>query len=211
MTSHLPTEGLRVKYRARNPAVRRLMHGFLRAFDRSVRRVEADRIVEIGCGEAFLAHRMLGLQPGARVVGLDASAEILAIARREFPRVALVLGTAYGLPFADASADLVVACEVLEHLEAPERALAEIARVSRAHALFSVPREPLWRVLNVLRGRYWTHGGNTPGHLRHWTPRAFVEFVESRFRVTEVRHPLPWTMVLCAKREAAAPPVPGSS
>ena len=46
------------------------------------------------------------------------------------------------------------------------------ARAARArHLLVSVPREPLWRALNMLRGAYWRALGNTPGHLNHWSKR----------------------------------------
>ena len=56
----------------------------------------------------------------------------------------------------------------------PERALAEMARVARGYLLVSVPREPLWRALNIARGAYVRDLGNTPGHLNHWSRRAFV-------------------------------------
>jgi len=63
--------------------------------------------------------------------------------------------------------DLVIACEVLEHLDAPDQALSELQRVCRGQALVSVPNEPLWRMLNVARGKYWRSPGNTPGHLQN--------------------------------------------
>ena len=56
----------------------------------------------------------------------------------------------------------------------PEATLAEMARVARRHLLVSVPREPLWRGLNMARGAYLRDLGNTPGHVNHWSKRAFV-------------------------------------
>ena len=53
--------------------------------------------------------------------------------------------------------------------------LAEIRRVTTSHALLSVPREPIWRMLNFLRGKYWSSGGNTPGHLQHWSRRGLFD------------------------------------
>ena len=56
----------------------------------------------------------------------------------------------------------------------PEHTVAEMARVAKRWLLVSVPREPLWRGLNMARGAYWKDLGNTPGHLNHWSKRSFV-------------------------------------
>jgi len=73
-------------------------------------------------------------------------------------------------------------------------------RLARAGWLVSVPREPIWRMLNMARGRYLSALGNTPGHIQHWSARAFVELVGQRLDVQAVRSPLPWTMALCRVR-----------
>ncbi len=59
----------------------------------------------------------------------------------------------------------------------------------------SVPFEPIWRAGNMARRRYVGDWGNTPGHVNHWTRWGFRRFVQTRFAVTDVRSPLPWTMV----------------
>ncbi len=61
---------------------------------------------------------------------------------------------AENLPFADGEFELASAIEVLEHVPDPEHTLAEMARCAERHLLVSVPREPLWRVLNIARGAY---------------------------------------------------------
>jgi hypothetical protein len=60
-----------------------------------------------------------------------------------------------------------------------------------------VPNEPLWRVLNVMRGKYLGSLGNTPGHVNHWSSGRFRSFLERRFQIVELHKPLPWTMALC--------------
>jgi hypothetical protein len=60
----------------------------------------------------------------------------------------------------------------------------------------SVPREPLWRALNVARGAYLAQLGNTPGHVNHWSKRAFVSLLGRYGEVVEARSPFPWTMLL---------------
>ena len=86
--------------------------------------------------------------------------------------------------------------EVLEHVPDPERTLAEMARCARSHLLVSVPREPLWRMLNMARGAYWSSLGNTPGHLNHWSARSLRALLSSAGEIVEMRSPFPWTMVL---------------
>ena len=76
------------------------------------------------------------------------------------------------MPFADGEFDLAGAIEVLEHVPDPEHTVAEMARVASRWLLVSVPREPLWRGLNLARGAYVRDLGNTPGHLNHWCRRA---------------------------------------
>ena len=72
-----------------------------------------------------------------------------------------------------------------------------LARLARPWLIASVPREPLWRALNLARLSYVGALGNTPGHLNHWSKRGFVRFLDERFEVVEVRSPIPWTMALC--------------
>ena len=83
-------------------------------------------------------------------------------------------GTGDGLPFADDEFEIATAMEVLEHVPDAADVLSEMARVSSKWILVSVPREPLWRGLNMARGAYWRDLGNTPGHINHWSKRSFA-------------------------------------
>jgi 2-polyprenyl-3-methyl-5-hydroxy-6-metoxy-1,4-benzoquinol methylase len=167
-----------------------------------VDRTGAAEAHEVGCGEGELARRLA--ERGLRVRGTDASAEVIAEARRraeasgvqaEF-RVAPV----EELDPARDAAELIVCCEVMEHLADPDAALSVVAALASPWAIVSVPREPLWRALNMARLKYVNALGNTPGHLNHWSRRSFVDFLGRRFDVVEVRAPLPWTMALCRAR-----------
>jgi SAM-dependent methyltransferase len=176
------------------------MRGFLAAFDELAARSGARSVLEAGCGEGELSLRLAAC--GCAVRGFDIGAPVIAQARAEALRRGLdarftVASLAeYRLAPGEPEPELVVCCEVLEHLADPEEGLAALCALTRRYVLVSVPREPLWRILNCARGAYWPALGNTPGHVQHWSSRGFVKFLAARLRVIAVRRPLPWTMVL---------------
>jgi len=186
------------KYATRNPVERRLVDGFLTELDGLIERTGAREAHEVGCGEGELAMRLAAR--GIAVRGSDVSAEVVAEARSRARAAGLEI------PFKAASiteldegdaAELIVCCEVLEHLEDPVGGLAVLRSLARPWLIVSVPREPLWRALNLARLSYVGALGNTPGHLNHWSKGGFLEFLDGSVEVVEVRSPLPWTMALC--------------
>jgi len=187
------------KYGSTNPLVRRMMAGFERALDDLFALADPTSLLDVGCGEGVLVHewaKRLGAQ--RRVVGIDLEEDSIQAgwAQREAPNLEYRVMRAENLPFAENEFDLASAIEVLEHVPDPEHTVAEMARCAQRHLLVSVPREPLWRMLNMARGAYWSDLGNTPGHLNHWSRRSFVALLERHGRVVEVRSPFPWTMLL---------------
>jgi 2-polyprenyl-3-methyl-5-hydroxy-6-metoxy-1,4-benzoquinol methylase len=190
------------KHTTRNPLARLLVANFTNHLRQLVRQTGAHRVHEVGCGEGFLT-RLLATD-GYQVRGSDLSPATIAEAHRRSagitPPIAFQVADLYRLEPARDAADLIICCEVLEHLPDPARALDVLARLARPHLIASVPKEPLWRILNVARGKYWSDLGNTPGHLQRWSGRAFSELLVRRFDVVEVRNPLPWTMALCRAR-----------
>jgi len=187
------------KYGTKNPVARALMRGFLRTFEGALPPVAPGVVLEIGAGEGRLLERVRARYPVARCLAVELSPRLAATAR-DATGLPYVAQSAEALGVRDGCVDLVIACEVLEHLPDPDRALAEIARVARGRVVLSVPREPLWRALNVARGAYWREMGNTPGHVQHWSRRSFVAFVSRRLRVVRVWTPLPWTLVAAEVR-----------
>jgi SAM-dependent methyltransferase len=187
------------KYGTSNPVARRLMAGFLGGLAQLVERTGAREAHEVGCGEGELSIRLA--RRGLRVRGSDAFPEVLEEAGRR-ARAAEVAIEFEAVPVEALvperhAAELILCCEVLEHLEDPEEALEVLATLARPWLIASVPREPLWRALNLARLSYIGDLGNTPGHLNHWSQRAFVRFLTRRFEVVQVLSPLPWTMALC--------------
>jgi len=178
------------------------VQGFLDRFEELAERTGAREAHEIGCGEGELSIRLAGL--GLRVRGSDASAEVIEEARRRSADaradVEFRVAPVETLDPARDAAELVVCCEVMEHLPDPDAALKTLAALAAPWTIVSVPREPLWRLLNLARLRYVSALGNTPGHLQHWSRRGLVDFLGRRLEVVEVSGPVPWTMALCRHR-----------
>jgi SAM-dependent methyltransferase len=99
------------------------------------------RILDVGCGDGHLCGRYAeaGVSPSIR--GLDISTGRLRYAGRMNPHARFIAGRIDRLPFADDSFPLVSAVEVIEHIEDPISTCREIARVSSAHVIVTVPNE----------------------------------------------------------------------
>jgi 2-polyprenyl-3-methyl-5-hydroxy-6-metoxy-1,4-benzoquinol methylase len=202
----VPTGNTFDKYGSTNPVVRRLMAGFERTLDQLFSAAAPESVLDVGCGEGVLteqwAQRLYADPPTgstqSRVVGVDLEDPKLEAewATRSHPNLEFRAMRVERLEFDDDEFELVAATEVLEHVDEPERAVAEMARVAARWLLVSVPHEPLWRALNMARGAYLRDLGNTPGHLNHWSRRSFQNLLAPHGEVVQTRAPFPWTMLL---------------
>jgi ubiquinone/menaquinone biosynthesis C-methylase UbiE len=195
----VPTGNTYDKYASGNPIERRLMAAFMDRLDASLPTEAPATILEVGVGEGEVADRVSQRFPDAFVTGIDLPDESLA-EHWSNRRLAASFADIVALPYPDDTFDLVLAIEVLEHVPNPMGALRELARVARRDLVLSVPREPLWRVANMARGKYWRDLGNTPGHIQHWSRDAFSRLVGVHLDVVDVHSPTPWTMVAARVR-----------
>jgi len=197
LPDHIPTGNTYDKYGSTNPVVKRLMAGFERDMFELLDQAAPGSILDVGCGEGVLTEQWADHIAG-RVVGIDLEDPKLREEwqRRERPNLTFHAGDGHSLPFEDGEFEAATAMEVLEHVPDPAAVLGEMARVSSRWLLVSVPREPLWRGLNMARGAYLKDLGNTPGHLNHWSRKAFVALLSQHGTVEEIRSPFPWTMLL---------------
>jgi SAM-dependent methyltransferase len=200
-TTGVPTGNTYDKYGSENPVVKRLMAGFHDSLDDLWSAAKPESVLDVGCGEGVLTTEWAKRLDDRRVVGIDLEDPKLTREweARSRPNLQFRAEEATSLSFDDDEFDIATAIEVLEHVPEPEATLSEMARVARRCLLVSVPREPLWRGLNVARGAYWRSLGNTPGHVNHWSKRSFVSLLE-RYGDVEARTPFPWTMALVRLR-----------
>lgn len=98
-----------------------------------------DRILDIGCGKAFLLYEFTRACPGVEVAGLDISAYGIANAKAEV-RPHLVVGAATDLPWPDRHFDLVISINTVHNLQIHEvdRAVREMQRVSKGRGYLCV-------------------------------------------------------------------------
>jgi SAM-dependent methyltransferase len=197
-TPEVPTGNTFDKYGSSNPVVRRLMAGFHGTLEELWSQAAPQSILDVGCGEGVLTVEWAERLGERRIVGIDLDDPKLRAEweRRRRPNLEFRVEEATSLSFADDEFDMATAIEVLEHVPEPEATVAEMARVAKRWLLVSVPREPLWRGLNMARGAYWGSAGNTPGHVNHWSKRSFTAMLGRYGTVEQARSPFPWTMLL---------------
>jgi ubiquinone/menaquinone biosynthesis C-methylase UbiE len=103
--------------------------------------VAGQRVLDVGTGTGRAAIALAAR--GANVTGVDASAEMLAVAARRAAAAAVdvefVQGDAHGLAYDDRSFDAVVCLRVLMHTPDWRQSLGELCRVARHRVLFDYP------------------------------------------------------------------------
>lgn len=192
------------KYQNKSKVINLIMNGFFKNLDMLLDRIEFSKVYEAGCGEGHISQHIYNYnvekQKTIEISASDLSESVIDKAKIDFPHIHFHVNSIYNLKEANDSYDLVIACEVFEHLEETERALNEIFRVSDRYLLISVPNEPIWRIGNFIRGKYIRTMGNTPGHINHWSRKEIVKLIGGYGEILEVRSPFPWTMILCEKK-----------
>ncbi|HXP57001.1 MAG TPA: class I SAM-dependent methyltransferase [Streptosporangiaceae bacterium] len=157
------------------------------------RRTGRQRIVDVGCGEGSATYLVKRLDPGNTVIGVDWSA--MALKQAQARGVLVVQGGIDRLPLPDASVDVVIMSELIEHLVDTDAAAEEARRVLRPGGtlLLSTPNLAAWYNRGLislgiqpvfsevsLKGIYGRPGQEVVGHLRLFTRRALEEFLVAR-------------------------------
>ncbi|MEM6945468.1 MAG: bifunctional 2-polyprenyl-6-hydroxyphenol methylase/3-demethylubiquinol 3-O-methyltransferase UbiG [Pseudomonadota bacterium] len=120
----------------------------LRYFERRLGQVCGKDVLDLGCAGGFLSEALA--RQRANVTGIDPADDAIEAAKAhadaEGLKIRYDVGTGEALPYADASFDVVVCVDVLEHVESVPRVLDEVARVLRPGGVFcfdTINRNPL--------------------------------------------------------------------
>lgn len=184
------------KYLKTNLISEFLIDNFFHQIKKLSETLKPKSVLEVGCGAGFSTLRLKSFFPDTLISASDVDEKLVAKAQAKNPEVSFSVESIYDLKRQDKSFDLVLALEVLEHLDRPEAALRELRRVTNGWCIVSVPNEPYWRWLNMARGRYLSAWGNTTGHINHWGQKSFEKFVAKEFNIVGCRKPIPWLILL---------------
>jgi ubiquinone/menaquinone biosynthesis C-methylase UbiE len=157
----------------------------LRAFGGAARSV-----LDVGCGDGYLCHVYKEVLKIPYVAGVDCARPHVRRARATFPDIPFVEGDVYELPYGDGAFEVVSAVEVLEHLEDPARALAELARVASREVVVTVPfnEEPETRLCPHCLRRF-----NLDGHIQKFDESRLAGLAEdAALRVRRLFVYRPW-------------------
>jgi SAM-dependent methyltransferase len=180
-----------IKFETGNPVVQRMIGRFFACLRGLIGPLSPSRTLDAGCGEGETLAR-LGTLLGERIAAVDLSDYSVGRVRERLPAVDAQVASVTALPFEDDSFDLVLCLEVLEHLESPGAAVAELARVGSRDVIISVPHEPWFQIGSLLRGKYVGSLGNHPEHLNHYSRRTLRALLERDLKVRAIRHSFPW-------------------
>ncbi len=186
------------KFQTKNPIVRKLIDKFYGTITDLAAIQPGETILDAGCGEGETFERLR--VEGSCATGLDINPDSLNFAQKRHKEALFCSGSLYHLPFEDNQFDKVFCLEVLEHLQYPERAIAELNRVTKKDIFLSVPHEPWFILGSLARGKYLSNFGNHPEHINHWRVGTFRNFLQTRIRVRSIQSSLPWIIAHCEKR-----------
>ena len=157
------------------------------------------RVLEAGAGTARFLRALRGINPGIAPVACDLVLDGLQHAQREDPAVMAAQADLTALPFRAGAFKAALVFDVLEHLQRPEQAIAEIWRVlepgGRLHALVPCEGQPL-----TLHWLMWKTGvgadikERSVGHVQRFTHGSVLTLLRAQgFTVSGVSysmHPL---------------------
>lgn len=106
------------------------------------------KVIELGCGNSDLLSNIKGKYPNCEVHGLDFSEVIIKKMKKCFPDINYRVGNALKTPYSDNYFDVVMAGELIEHMENPDDLAKEMVRICKKDGTISVStpfRETTWR------------------------------------------------------------------
>lgn len=166
-----------------------------------LKRLAPTSVLDFGCGEAFLLDELLKRDVAfAGYTGLDAREGAIAEAYARHPAREFIAADIFDWPNDDRRFELVLASQVLEHLFEPERYLERLVRLASGRLLLTVPLEPWFQLMNLMRGRDFIRLGNHPEHINHWSEETFADFVGTQAEVKRAWTVFPFVFVLAAPR-----------
>lgn len=196
------------KYGSKNPLKQFMIKRFLAKLLGVLQGLKQETpmsLLDVGCGEGVVANFLYDNLADTKITACDFFDEALVKAKEENTRcICFEQADIMALKYLKNSYEVVMATEVLEHLENPKKALAELLRVARRAVVISVPREPFFCLGNLASGKNIRRLGNPIDHINHWTYSGFKRFLDDNIQggVSIIEYNcLVWTLVVILKDE----------
>ena len=187
----------RLKYENKNPIQRFVLGRFFDAVAKEIRAIDPDKVLDFGTGEGYFLEQLEKRDLKFKsLVGIDLREDALNRARSIYSTYEFIKVDLFDWDIEHNSFDLVIASEVLEHLNDPARFLERLSLLSRGHLLLTVPLEPWFRLMNLLRFRNIRRFGNHPEHINHWGYGKFMKFVSTYVNINRSYIVFPFIVVV---------------
>lgn len=189
------------KYSNANPLHRLSLDRFHQAIAAELKAVAPQSVLDFGCGEAFALDELAKQGVSfADYEGVDLRTDALDEARLRWPQHRFTSADILDPAFDGRRFDVTLALEVFEHLYEPERVLKRLAELTNDMLILSVPHEPWFQLVNLMRGRDFIRLGNHPEHVQHWNPASFAEFIAPYAEVASVKRSFPFIIATARPR-----------
>ena len=189
------------KYTSSNPIHRLSLGRFYDAVAEEITAIQPSSVLDFGCGEGYildmLAARDVTLP---QYQGLDLRSDALAEAQRRWPQTRFTKANLFDPAFDQKRYHTVMSLEVLEHLFEPEKALERLVSMADEYVVLTVPNEPWFQLMNLVRGRDLIRLGNHPEHINHWNKSSFTEFVSAYAEIVRVTTRFPFVILVAKPR-----------
>src|SRR5262245_50534513 len=130
------------KHTTENPISLFFLNNFKNLVLEQAKKLHPDSVLDVGAGEGFMLELLRYKNVGKKLEGIEYMDDAIKLGKKMHPDVTIKKGDIYNLPYKDNTFDLIMCTEVLEHLDDPTRALAELKRVTKKYLILSVPNEP---------------------------------------------------------------------
>ncbi len=187
------------KHHSKNIIIQFMMNKFHKDFNELIKKTKPKTILDIGCGEGYTTDIIKKENKNIKIEAADIDKNIIEKAKKTHRKIKFSVNNVYNLKFKDNYFDCVIASELLEHLTKPDKAIKETKRIAKRYCIFSVPKEPYWRIANILRLAYLSRLGNTPGHVQNWTTAQFKRLLEKYFKKVTTKSSTLWNIAICEK------------
>lgn len=137
-------------------------------------------ILDVGCGNGYIASQLAAI--GHNVIGIDASEDGIAIARKAHPNVRFEVHSAYGLGDIVVDVDLVMSSEVIEHLYRPKLFLENVFKVLRpgGYVILTTPYHGYLKNLALSVFNYWDKHHTVDwegGHIKFFSEKTLTRML----------------------------------